>query len=84
MTRLFWLVRKIKVRHSSVSQAKTGCNQNCIIELQTFDNRQIEVSFTARDRRTALEMGLKKVYKHMQNAFHKAEKYGRLSSRVYV
>ena len=84
LKRLFWLVRKIKVKYSSVAQVKTGCNQNCIIELQTFDNRQIEVSFTARDRRTALDMGLKKVYKHMQKAFHKAQKYGRLSRQAYV
>ena len=84
LKRLFWLVRKIKVKYSCVPQAKTGCNQNCIIELQTFDNRQIEVSFTARDRRTALDMGLKKVYKHMQKAFHKAQKYGRLSGRAYA
>ena len=84
LKRLFWLVRKIKVKYSLASQAKTGCNHNCIIELQTFDNRQIEVSCTARDRRTALEMGLKKVYKLMQKAFHKAEKYGRLSRQVYA
>jgi len=84
LKRLFWLVRKIKVKYSLASQVKTGCNHNCIIELQTFDNRQIEVSFTARDRRTALEMGLKKVYKLMQKAFHKAEKYGRLSRQVHV
>lgn len=84
LKRLFWLVRKIKVKYSSATQAKTGCNYNCIIELQTFDHRQIEVSFTARDHRTALEMGLKKVYKHMQKALHKAQKYGRLSHQVYV
>ena len=84
LKRLFWLVRKIKVKYSSVAQVKTSCNQNCIIELQTFDNRQIEVSITARDRRTALDMGLKKVYKHMQKALHKAQKYGRLSRQVYV
>ena len=84
LKRLFWLVRKIKVKYSSVAQVKSGCNHNCIIELQTFDNRQIEASITARDRRTALDMGLKKVYKHMQKAFHKAEKYGRLSRQVYV
>ena len=84
LKRLFWLVRKIKVKYSLASQAKTGCNHNCIIELQTFDNRQIEVSCTARDRRTALEMGLKKVYKLMQKAFHKAQTYGRLSRQVHV
>ncbi|HAT39418.1 hypothetical protein [Polynucleobacter necessarius] len=84
LKRLFWLVRKIKVKYSSVDHAKSRCNQNCIIELQTFDNRQIEVSFTARDRRTALEMGLKKVYKHIQKAFNKAQRYGRLSRHVYV
>ena len=84
LKRLFWLVRKIKVKYSSAAQVKNTCNQTCVIELQTFDNRQIEVSITARDRRTALEMGLKKVYKHMQKAFHKAQKYGRLSRQVYV
>ena len=84
LKRLFWMVRKIKVKYSSVTQAKTSCNQTCIIELHTFDNRLIEVSFTARDQRTALEMGLKKVYKHVQKAFQKAQKYGRLSKYVYV
>lgn len=84
LKRLFWLVRKIKVKYSSIEKAKTGPNHNCVIELHTFDNRQIEVSFTARDRRTALDMGLKKVYKHMQKAFHKAQKYGRLSRQIYV
>lgn len=84
LRRLFWLVRKIKVKYSIVTQAKNSCNQNCIIELQTFDNRQIEVSFTARDRRIALEMGLKKVCKHMQKAFQKAQKYGRLSRQAHV
>jgi hypothetical protein len=84
LKRLYWLVRKIKVRYSLEIQAKTSCNQSCSIELQTFDNRLIEVSFTARDRRTALEMGLKKVYKHLQKAFHKAQKYGRLSKNVYA
>jgi hypothetical protein len=84
LKRLFWLVRKIKVSYSSATQVKNGYNHNCIIELQTFDNRQIEVSFTARDRRTALDMGLKKVYKDMQKAFHKAQEYGRLSRQVYA
>jgi len=83
LKRIFWLVRKIKVKYS-VSQGKSSCNQNCIIELHTFDNRLIEVSMTARDRHTALEMGLKKVYKHVQKAFQKAQKYGRLSKHVYV
>ena len=84
LKRLFWLVRKIKVKYSAVPQSKTQCNQNCIIELQTFDHQLIEVSVTARDKRTALEMGLKKVYKHVQKIFHKAQKYGRLSKHVYV
>lgn len=60
LKRLFWLVRKIKIRYSAVPQSKTLCNQNCLIELQTFDHQTIEVSVTARDKRTALEMGLKK------------------------
>lgn len=84
LKRLFWLVRKIKVKYSSVKLSDTTFNQNCLIELQTFDHRQIEVSVTAKDRRTALEMGLKKVYKHLQKAFHKAQKYGRLSRNAYA
>lgn len=84
LKRLVWLVRKIKVKFSLVSNAKNSCNQHCRIELQTFDHRLIEVSITARDRRTALEMGLKKVYKHVQKAFNKSQKYGRLSKYVYA
>ena len=84
LKRLFWLVRKIKVKYSLVINAKSSCNQNCRIELQTFDHRLIEVSITARDRRTALEMGLKKVYKHIQKAFNKTQKYGRLSKYIYA
>jgi len=84
LKRLFWLVRKIKVRYSAVKQSNTAFNQNCLIELQTFDHRQIEVSVTARDRRTALDMGLKKVDKHLQKAFQKVQKYGRLSRNVYA
>jgi len=84
LKRLFWLVRKIKVKYSFVTNAKSSCNQNCRIELQTFDHRLIEVSITARDRRAALEMGLKKVYKHIQKAFNKTQKYGRLSKYVYA
>ncbi|WP_128112529.1 hypothetical protein [Polynucleobacter necessarius] len=82
LKRLIWLVRKIKVRYSSVSQSNTACNQNCIIELQTFDHQTIEVSVTARDKKVALEMGMKKVYKHVQKVFHKAQKYGRMSKNV--
>ncbi len=84
LKRLFWLVRKIKVKYSAVKLSGTSFNQNCLIELQTFDHQQIEVSVTARDRRTALEMGLKKVYKHLQKAFNKAQKYGRLSRNAYA
>ena len=84
LKRLFWLVRKIKVKYSADPQSRTSCNQNCLIELQTFDHRLIEVSITARDRRAALEMGLKKVYKHIQKAFNKTQKYGRLSKYVYA
>jgi hypothetical protein len=84
LKRLFWLVRKIKVKYSAVKLSGTSFNHNCLIELQTFDHRQIEVSVTARDRRTALEMGLKKVYKHLQKAFNKAQKYGRLSRNAYA
>ena len=84
LKRLFWMVRKIKVKYSAVRESKTACNQNCSIELHTFDNRQIEVSFTARDRRIALDMGLKKIYKHVQKAFHKSQKYGRISKNIYV
>jgi hypothetical protein len=77
-------VRKIKVKYSAVKLSGTSFNHNCLIELQTFDHRQIEVSVTARDRRTALEMGLKKVYKHLQKVFNKAQKYGRLSRNAYA
>lgn len=84
LKRLFWLVRKIKIRYASVPQSKSQCNQSCSIELQTFDHQVIEVSMTARDKRTALEMCLKKVYKHVQKIFHKAQKYGRLSRHVYA
>lgn len=84
LKRLFWLVRKIKVKYTALPQSKTQCNQNCLIELQTFDHRQIEFSVTARDKKTALDMGLKKAYKHVQKVFHKAQKYGRLSKNVYV
>jgi hypothetical protein len=84
LKRLFWLVRKIKVKYSAVKLSGTSFNHNCLIELQTFDHRQIEVSVTARDRRTALEMGLKKVYKHLQKVFNKAQKYGRLSRNAYA
>ena len=41
LKRLFWLVRKIKIRYSAVPQSKTLCNQNCLIELQTFDHQTI-------------------------------------------
>lgn len=84
LKRLFWLVRKIRVKYRSIPQSKGVCNQNCIIELQTFDHQTIEVSVTARDQKTALEMSLRKVYKHVQKIFHKAQKYGRLSRQVYV
>lgn len=84
LKRLFWMVRKIKVKYSAVRESNTPCNQNCSIELHTFDNQQIEVSFTARDKRVALDMGLKKIYKHVQKAFHKSQKYGRISKNIYV
>lgn len=84
LKRLFWLVRKINVRYSAVKLSNDSCNQNCLIEMQTFDHRQIEVSVTARDRRTALEMGLKKAYKHLHKAINKAQKYGRLSKHAYA
>ena len=84
LKRLFWLVQKIKVKYSSVPQAKTSCNQNCSIRLQTFDNRLIEVSVTASDRHIALKIGLKKVYKHIQRALNKTQKYGRISQYVYA
>lgn len=84
LKRLFWMVRKIKVRYSAVRESKTAFNQNCSIELHTFDNRQIEVSTTARDHRAALDLGLKKIFKHVQKAFHKSQKYGRISKNIYV
>lgn len=84
LKRLFWLVRKIKVKYSAVPGSKTLCNQNCSIELQTFDHQKVEFSVTARDKKTALEMAVKKAYKHVQKVFHKAQKYGRLSKNVFV
>ena len=84
LKRLVWLVRKIRVKYSLVTNGKSSCNQNCRIELQTFDHRLIEVSITARDRRAALEMGLKKVYKHIQKALNKTQKYGRISQYAYA
>jgi len=84
LKRLIWIVRKVKVRYSSVIQARTSCNQNCSIELQTIDHHLIEVSVTAKDQRTALKMGLKKAYKSVQKAFQKAQKYGRLPKYGYV
>lgn len=84
LKRMLWLVRKIKVKYSAVAESRTSCNQNCFIELQTFDHQKIEFSVTARDKKTALDIGLKKVYKHVQKVFHKAQKYGRLSRHVYV
>ena len=84
LKRLIWLVRKIKVKYSAVKLSSTAFNQNCLIQLQTFDHRLIEVSITARDRRAALEMGLKKAYKHLQRALNKTQKYGRISQHVYA
>jgi hypothetical protein len=84
LKRLVWLVRDIKVKYSAVSESKTGCNQNCLIELQTFDHQKIEISVTARDKRAALDIGLKKVYKHVQRVLHKTQKYGRFSKNVYA
>ncbi len=84
LKRLVWMVRKIKIRYSAVSPGKASCNQNCLISLETFDHRQIEVSMTARDRRTALEMCLKRTYKLIQKALHKSQQYGRFSKTVYI
>jgi len=84
LKRLFWMVRKIKIQYSAVSSPKTIGKQNCIISLETFDHHQIEVTMTARDRRMALEMCLKKIYKLVQKAFHKSQQYGRFSKHVYV
>jgi hypothetical protein len=84
LKRLVWMVRKIKIQYSAVSASKATCNQNCMIRLETFDHQQIEVSMTARDKRMALEMCLKKIYKLVQKAFNKSQKYGRFSKHVYV
>ena len=84
LKRLLWMVRKIKIQYSAASPSKTPCNQSCLIGLETFDHRQIEVSMTARDRRTALEMCLKRMYKLVQRALHKSQQYGRFSKNVYV
>ena len=84
LKRLLWMVRKIKIRYSAAATSKTACNQSCQISLETFDHRQIEVSMTARDRRTALEMCLKRIYKLAQKALHKSQQYGRFSKNVYI
>lgn len=84
LKRLIWMVRKIKIQYSAVPSSKTACNQNCSISLETFDHHQIEVSMTAREQRVALEMGLKKIDKLVQKAFHKSQKYGRFSKHVYA
>ncbi|MEY4523246.1 MAG: hypothetical protein RIR27_322, partial [Pseudomonadota bacterium] len=44
LKRLLWMVRKIKIQYSAASPSKTPCNQSCLISLETFDHRQIEVS----------------------------------------
>ena len=80
---IFWVVRNIRIKYSQ-SQSLKNVNENCLIELQTFDHQKIEVSITARDKRVALDMGLKKVYKHLQKVLHKTQKYGRISKHVYV
>jgi hypothetical protein len=84
LKRLFWMVRKIKIQYSAVPSSKSTCNQHCMISLETFDHHQIEVSMTARDKRMALEMCLKKIYKLIQKAFHKSQQYGRFSKHVYI
>jgi hypothetical protein len=84
LKRLFWMVRKIKIQYSAVATSKAVCKQHCMISLETFDHHQIEVSMAARDKRTALEMCLKKIYKLIQKTFHKSQQYGRFSKHVYV
>lgn len=84
LKRLFWMVRKIKIQYSAVASSKTASNQNCLVSLETFDHQQIEVSMTARDKRMALEMCLKKMYKLVQKAFNKSQKYGRFSKHVHI
>lgn len=82
LRKLFWLVHKIKVKYSIEVHSRTACNQVCSIEIQTFNCRPIEVSITARDQRTALEMGLKKIHKLLQKTFHQSQQYGRISRRI--
>ncbi|WP_162785844.1 hypothetical protein [Polynucleobacter necessarius] len=84
LKRLFWMVRKIKIQYTAVASSKTACNRHCMISLETFDHHQIEVSMAARDKRTALEMCLKKIYKLVQKAFHKSQQYGRFSKHIYI
>jgi ribosome-associated translation inhibitor RaiA len=84
LKRLFWMVQKIKVRYSLIAQSKTAFNQHCQISLETFDHRCIEISMTARDRHAALNMGLKKIEKHVQKIFQQSQRYGRLSKIIYV
>lgn len=84
MKRLYWMVRKIQIQYSAASSSQSTCKQHCLIRLETFDHHQIEVSMTARDKRTALEMCLRKIYKLVQKAFHKSQQYGRFSKHVYI
>ncbi|QWE14930.1 hypothetical protein [Polynucleobacter sp. AP-Sving-400A-A2] len=84
LKRLLWMVRKMKICYSTISSSKTICSQNCVVSLETFDHHRIEVSMTARDKRIALKMCLKKMYKLVQKALHKSQQYGRFSKHVYI
>lgn len=81
---LFWMVRKVKVKYFVSKQSSTTCNQRCTIEVLTLDNRQIEVDMTARDRRIAFNMALKKACKHVLHALNKSQQYGRISRKAYA
>ena len=38
LKRLFWMVRKIKIRYSAAPSSKATFNQHCMISLETFDH----------------------------------------------
>ena len=81
---LFWMVRRVRVKYFVSKQSSTACNQHCTIEVLTLDNRQIEVDMTARDRRIAFNMALKKVCKHVLHTLNKSQQYRRISKKVYA
>jgi hypothetical protein len=81
---LFWMVRKVRVKYFVSKQSSTACNQHCAIEVLTLDNLRIEVDTTAHDKRTALNMALKKVCKYVLQALNKSQQHSRISKKAYA